>query len=61
MNNDEKSALLAKIAQLSDVKHNPAKIVRIAKQADGKIVFLEEGNTQAGLQHIFNTIANFPK
>jgi hypothetical protein len=52
MNNDEKSALLAELAQLGDIKHNPAKIVRIAKQADGKIVFLEEGNTEAGLQHI---------
>jgi hypothetical protein len=49
MNNDEKLAL---IAQLGDVKHTPEKIVKIAKQADGKIVFLEEGNTKAGLQHI---------
>ncbi|TAE58063.1 MAG: hypothetical protein EAZ76_16725 [Nostocales cyanobacterium] len=51
MNNDEKSALLAELAQLG-IKHNPEKIVKIAKKADGKIVFLEEGNTQAGLQHI---------
>ncbi|BAZ80689.1 hypothetical protein PN497_19580 [Sphaerospermopsis kisseleviana CS-549] len=51
MNNDEKSALLAELAQLG-IKHNSEKIVRIAKKADGKIVFLEEGNTQAGLQHI---------
>ncbi|WP_353931455.1 hypothetical protein WJM97_02370 [Okeanomitos corallinicola TIOX110] len=52
MNNDEKSAL---IAQLGDVKHTPEKIVKIAKQADGKIVFLEEGKPGrkgSGLLHI---------
>ncbi|MBD2666046.1 hypothetical protein B6N60_04988 [Richelia sinica FACHB-800] len=50
MSNDE-LALIAELAELG-IKHNPAKIVKIAKQADGKIVFLEEGNTEAGLQHI---------
>ncbi|MCC5614346.1 hypothetical protein LC605_04485 [Nostoc sp. CHAB 5836] len=49
--NNEKSALIAELAQLS-IKHSPEKIVRIAKQSDGKIVFLEEGNAEAGLQHI---------
>ena len=42
MNSDEKSALLAELTQLG-IKHTPEKIVKIAKQADGKIVFLEEG------------------
>ncbi|WP_238361126.1 hypothetical protein [Iningainema tapete] len=47
----EKTALMKELSQLG-IKHTPEKIVRIAKQADGKIVFLEEGNTEAGLQHI---------
>ena len=51
MNSAEKSALIAELAQLG-IKHTPEKIVKIAKQADGKIVFLEEGNSDAGLQHI---------
>ncbi|MEH2416980.1 hypothetical protein [Nostoc sp.] len=49
--NYEKSALIAELVQLS-IKHSPEKIVRIAKQTDGKIIFLEEGNAEAGLQHI---------
>jgi hypothetical protein len=51
MKNPEKTALIAELAQLG-IKHNPERIVQIAKQADGKIVFLEEGNSDAGLQHI---------
>lgn len=51
MNNSEKSALICELAQLG-IKHSSEKIVRIAKQADGKIFFLEEGNADAGLQHI---------
>ena len=51
MNSAEKLALLAELAQLN-MKHTPEKIVKIAKQANGKIVFLEEGNSNAGLQHI---------
>ncbi|MFN6519400.1 MAG: hypothetical protein RMY29_033580 [Nostoc sp. CreGUA01] len=49
--NDDKAALLAALCQ-AGIKHSREKMVRIAKQADGKIVFLEEGNTEAGLQHI---------
>ncbi|MDZ8026356.1 MAG: hypothetical protein RMY36_018785 [Nostoc sp. SerVER01] len=49
--NDDKAALLAALSQ-AGIKHSPEKIVRIAKQGDGKILFLEEGNTEAGLQHI---------
>lgn len=51
MDSDEKSALISELAQLG-IKHTLEKIVKIAKQADGKIVFLEEGNSDAGLQHI---------
>ncbi|MFN6560505.1 MAG: hypothetical protein RMY28_011930 [Nostoc sp. ChiSLP01] len=52
--NDDKAALLAALCQ-AGIKHNPEKIVRIAKQADGKIVFLEEGKATkraSGLAHI---------
>lgn len=49
--NYEKSALIAELVQLS-IKHSPEKSVRIAKQTGRKIVFLEEGNAEAGLQHI---------
>ncbi|WP_238553714.1 hypothetical protein [Fortiea contorta] len=37
------------------IKHSPEKVVRIAKQPDGKIVFLEEGKAGkkgSGLAHI---------
>ncbi|MBD2665131.1 hypothetical protein B6N60_04635 [Richelia sinica FACHB-800] len=44
-------ALLAELAE-AGIKHTPEKIVRIAKQVNGKIVFLEEGSADAGLQHI---------
>lgn len=47
----QKTALIKELQQ-SGIKHTPEKILRIAKQNNGKIVFLEEGNTQAGLQHI---------
>ncbi len=50
----EKIALIAKLTQ-TGVKHTPEKIVRIAKLADSKIVFLEEGKAGrrgSGLAHI---------
>jgi hypothetical protein len=34
------------------VKHTPEDIVRITRLSDGRIVFLERGNANAGLQHI---------
>ena len=34
------------------VKFDENKIVRIGRNDDGKIVFLEEGNSKAGLEHI---------
>jgi hypothetical protein len=51
MDSDEKSALISELAKLP-IKHTPEEIVKIAKQAGGKIVFLEQGNSDAGLQHI---------
>ncbi|MEH2011013.1 hypothetical protein [Nostoc sp.] len=49
--NQDTAALLAALLD-AGIKHSPEKIVRIAKQTDGKIIFLEEGNAEAGLQHI---------
>jgi hypothetical protein len=43
---------LVKELQDNGVKCGPSKIVRIERGADGKIRFLEEGNSRAGLQHI---------
>ncbi|MEH2007825.1 hypothetical protein [Nostoc sp.] len=49
--NQDTAALLAALLD-AGVNHSPEKIVRIAKQTDGKIIFLEKGNAEAGLQHI---------
>ncbi|MEH2281438.1 MAG: hypothetical protein V7K90_08850 [Nostoc sp.] len=49
--NQDTAALLAALLD-AGIKHSPEKIVRIAKQTDGKIIFLQEGNAEAGLQHI---------
>ncbi len=53
----QKAALITELSQ-AGIKHTPEKIVWIAKLADGKIVFLEEGNTEAGLQHILKEHTN---
>jgi len=42
MNSAEKLVLISELVKLG-IKHTSEKIVKIAKQADGKIVFLEEG------------------
>ncbi|MEH2274622.1 MAG: hypothetical protein V7K40_07370 [Nostoc sp.] len=52
--NHDKAALFAALCQ-AGIKHSPEKVVQIAKQADGKIVFLEEGKAcrrGRGLAHI---------
>lgn len=36
----------------SGIKFSPENILRVEKLADGRIVFLEKGNSSAGLQHI---------
>ena len=42
------------IATLRDagVKHTPEKIVDIRRTRDGRVIFLEDGSSWAGLQHI---------
>ncbi|QSJ16506.1 hypothetical protein JYQ62_33125 [Nostoc sp. UHCC 0702] len=52
--NDDKAALFAALCQ-AGINHNSEKVVRIAKQADSKIVFLEDGKAGkkgSGLAHI---------
>ena len=43
----------------SGVKYNPNDVVAITKTADGKLVWLENGNKQAGLEHILNHADDF--
>ena len=43
----------------SGVKYNPNDVVAITKTADGKLVWLENGNKQAGLEHIMNHADDF--
>jgi len=46
-----KASLLKEMTS-QGIKYTPDNIVQVAKNADGKIVFLETGNSKAGLQHI---------
>lgn len=57
---DSEAQKIALIKELQEagIKHIPEKILRITKQENGKIIFLEEGNTQAGLQHILEQHSN---
>ncbi|TDX89744.1 UNVERIFIED_CONTAM: putative toxin of predicted polymorphic toxin system [Lysinibacillus xylanilyticus] len=43
----------------SGVKYNPNDVVAVTKNADGKIVWLENGNSQAGFNHILNHADEF--
>lgn len=42
---------MAELAQ-QNIKHTPEKIIGITRNPEGKIIFLEQGNSRAGLQHI---------
>jgi hypothetical protein len=53
----QKETLLKELAE-NGVKHNADDIIRIARGPDGKIVFLEKGNSRAGLQHIIEAHAD---
>jgi len=41
------------------VKHDPEKVILIGKDGDGKIVFLESGNADAGFQHVMEHANQF--
>jgi hypothetical protein len=48
---------LAELAQ-NNVKHTPDQVVRTGRDATGRVVFLEQGNDKAGLQHILKEHAD---
>ncbi len=45
----------------SEVKFNSDDIVAITKRPDGKIVWIENGNEKAGLEHIYRHSEDFAK
>jgi hypothetical protein len=51
-------AALLRELEANGVKHNAGDIVRIARDQEGNIVFLEKGNARAGLQHIVDEHAD---
>ena len=56
----ERTALLDEL-EANGVKFSKDKIVSIFRDPDGKIVFLEEGNERAGLQHVLRHADDFAK
>ncbi|WP_167686184.1 VENN motif pre-toxin domain-containing protein, partial [Rahnella sp. CJA17(1/100)] len=48
-----KASLLKEMSS-QGIKYTPENIVQVAKNSDGKIIFLESGNGKAGLQHIID-------
>lgn len=54
---EQQDALLQELT-LAGIKHSPEKILRITKLTNGKIVFLETGDTRSGLQHILKNHQN---
>lgn len=51
MANETVADLVAELAK-QKIKHTPEEIVNIVRSPAGKIIFLEQGNSRAGLQHI---------
>jgi hypothetical protein len=49
--NATEAALLDELAA-NGIRHDPQSVIRIARNDAGQIVFLEAGNTSAGLEHI---------
>ncbi len=49
----KKQALLNELSS-KGVKFSPNKVISISKTKNGQIVFLEEGNSKAGLKHIID-------
>jgi len=56
----EQSSLLAELAE-QGIKYSTSDILKIGKNAAGKIIFLEKGNTKAGLEHILSHADEFTK
>lgn len=45
----------------SSVKYNPNDVLAVTKTGTGKLVWLETGNSKAGMQHILNHVDDFAK
>lgn len=45
--------------QSEGIKFDPDKVVQVGRDSDGKIIFLEQGNKKAGLQHILSHATDF--
>ena len=56
----EQQELITELVE-KQIKVSINKIVDIQRLENGKIVFLEQGNSFAGLQHILNHAADFKK
>jgi hypothetical protein len=54
----ERDEMIRQLEQ-EGVKFDPDKIVQIGRDADGKVIFLEQGNQRAGLQHILSHSGDF--
>ena len=50
--------LLDELAK-SGVKYNPNDVQAVTKTVDGKLVWLENGNSKAGLEHVMNHADDF--
>ncbi len=44
--------------QTRGIKFSPDKLIKIERLNDGRIVFLEQGDSRSGLQHILNRHAD---
>ena len=57
-NNSQRNEELIEELRKNGIKHDPDAIVRIGRDPQGKVVFLEKGDDEAGLQHILNRHAD---
>lgn len=59
--NSWKNADLLEELASSSVKYNSKDVLAVTKTADGKLVWLESGNSNAGMQHILDHVDDFAK
>lgn len=57
LNNLKPQNLMDELAS-SGVKYNPDEVIAVTKTADGKLLWLEQGNTKSGLTHILERHAD---
>ncbi|MCM3548277.1 hypothetical protein M4D48_06775 [Alkalihalobacillus clausii] len=58
-NSKWKSAELLDELESSGIKYNPDEVMVITKTADGKLVWLEKGNSNAGFEHVMRHADEF--